>query len=147
MEMTIIGMYAGSIYETFSSLLFHRCLTQKGFSWNSPKTTAQWEKSFFLSNSLLLPWVWLKHLSFPTLQRGSKMKGLMHTVANMRSLQAASNIFLSLSTLPSVRMLEAIWNLKSCLQLKSSASTLNYSTAFLLKIKNIPKTFPTILAG
>lgn len=52
------------------------------------------------------------------------MKALMHTVASVRCLQAASNIFLPLSTLTSVRMLEVMWNLKSCSELKSSANFL-----------------------
>lgn len=126
METTIVGIYAASIYETFYSLLFHGCLTQKGISWNNPKSTAQQEKSLFLRDSLLLPWVWLKHLYFPTLQKGSKMKGLMHAVASTRSLQSASNIFLLLSTLTSVRTLEAIWNLKTCLELKPPATLPNF---------------------
>lgn len=122
METTNVGIYTTSAYETFFSLLFHRCLTEKGICWNNPKTTAQQKKSFFFRDSLLLPWVWWKHLYFPVLQRRSKMKGLIHRVANMRSLQAASNIFLSLSALSSVRMLEAVRNLKSCLELKPSAT-------------------------
>ena len=126
METTIVGIYAASIYETFYSLLFHRCLTQKGISWNNPKTAAEQEKRFFLRDSLLLPWVWLKHLYFPALRRGSKMRGLMHTVASMRSLQAASSIFLPLSTLTSVRTLEALWNLKSCLELEPPAMLPNF---------------------
>lgn len=103
----------------------------KGISWNNVKTTAQLEKSFFIRHSILLPWLWFKHFYFPTLQSGSKMKGLMHATACMKSLQAASNIFLPLSILTSVRTLQAMRNLKSCLQLKPSSTLPNILVQYI----------------
>lgn len=83
------------------------------------------KKSFFLRNSLLLPWVLIKISLFSCSTKRKQNEG-SYVHNSLRPPQAVSNIFLPLSTLKSVRTLEVIWNLKSCLVLKPSEMFPNF---------------------